>query len=67
MTRSMCWYQQVKINNPRGFVEERKFDWDLKIEQSQDGALDDGALMQQSPNKILGLERRSCSWDLASF
>lgn len=43
MTRFMCWYQQAKINNPRGFVEERKFDWDLKIVQGIDGTLDDGA------------------------
>lgn len=43
LTIFMCWYRQHQINNPRGFVEERRFDWELKIVARCDGNLSDGA------------------------
>jgi len=39
----MCWYHQRQTTNPRGFVEERKFDWEVKIVARCDGVLGDKA------------------------
>lgn len=42
-TRFMCWYQQLKIDNPSRFIGERKPNFDLRIVQSIERVLDDGA------------------------
>ncbi|PMD44899.1 hypothetical protein L207DRAFT_507823 [Hyaloscypha variabilis F] len=43
LSRFMCWYQQRRITNPRGFVEERKFEWEVKIVARCYGELGEGA------------------------
>jgi hypothetical protein len=37
LTKFMCWYQQIRVNHPSGFVEERKFDWEVRVAERSDG------------------------------
>ncbi len=43
LSKFMCWYQQRRITNPRGFVEKRKFEWEVKIVARYYGELGEGA------------------------
>ena len=53
----MCWYQRRRITNPRGFVEERTFGWELKFVARCDGVLEDGAFEEAvSEHDIQGQE-----------
>ncbi|KAE9375288.1 hypothetical protein N431DRAFT_436771 [Stipitochalara longipes BDJ] len=39
LVRFIGWYHQRRLSNPRGFIEERRFEWELKVVARCDGDL----------------------------